>query len=244
MSLDHEAVQEMLAARALHALDDAERVEADAAIAAHLRGCDECREAAEGLEAVAADLALVAPPRRPPRLLEGRLRREIRVRGPRRRSVPDRWVAGVVASVLVAAVAGLAIWNAHLTDRVTTAEQRSANTAELIATVSNPASRTVPLITAPAGGPRAQVSAAYIPGHRRLYLFGYLPEPSPGRVYEVWLARNGVYWDAGTFLPDERGLVFVRIVTDPRRFDTLLVTLEPAGGAPAPTGPAVVTAQL
>ena len=86
-----------------------------------------------------------------------------------------------------------------------------------------------------------QVSAAFVPGRGQLYLVGSLPDPSKGRVYQVWLVGNGAFHDAGTFLPDA-GLVLLRISADPSGYDGVLITEEPASGSHSPSSRHVVTA--
>lgn len=237
---DHESVQEILAGHALHALSPSEEAGADALIAGHLPECHDCRTALAELEFVAGDLALHAAPRRPPRTLEARLRREVR----RPRTSP-RWLQPAVASVLVLAVAGLALWNVHLSNRMSAAEQRQANTAELISNIADPNSHVVPMAVVRSDlALGARVWAAYVPGRARLYLYGFLPTPPAGEVYQVWLDRGGVYRSAGTFVPDDQGLVILRIPADPTAYDHVLITEEPTAGSPAPSARQVLVAQL
>ena len=68
----------------------------------------------------------------------------------------------------VVVVAGMALWNAHLTTRIGDAEQRQATSAEVLSAVSHPASKVLPLPlqsihSAPTEAP-AQLAAAVIPG--------------------------------------------------------------------------------
>ncbi|HEY1330453.1 MAG TPA: anti-sigma factor [Actinomycetota bacterium] len=241
MSDEHERVQETLAGMALHALDADEMAEARALLAAHLPTCAECSRARDEFSSLVAELALAAPPRRPPRTLGTRLRREVRHEG-RRLRVPL-----VAAAVAVAVVAGLGAWNAHLSSRVSRAEQRQAatqaDTVELINAVSHPESRVVPM-TADGTRPGAQVAATYVPGRALLYVFGSLPPPPRGHVYQVWVGRSGVFSSAGTFVPADAGTVLVRLSIDPSTYDTVLVTEEPAHGSSAPSQSQVATASL
>src|SRR5439155_23785314 len=114
---EHDRVQEALAAWSLRALDLAELERAEALIAAHLPTCPACRAAAQDFEDVAAELALGAPAREPPRRLTSRIRRQLRPPGTRAR-VPT----AIVAASVVALV-GLSAWTLHLTGRVSRAER-------------------------------------------------------------------------------------------------------------------------
>jgi len=232
VSDDHQAIQELLAARALHSLDDAERSRAEGLLASHLPTCAECRALLDGFEATAGDLGLAPGARSAPFRLGLRLRRHLN---------PDRmpaWSRLAVAACAAAVVAGLGLWNAHLTTRVRAAERRQADTADLLAAVSHPQSHVVTL-EAESGALATTLAASYVPGRPTLYLFGSLPEPAEGRVYKIWLLRGGIAYAAGVFRPDA-GFVLLRLGVDPRRFDELLITEESRPEAARPTGRHVV----
>jgi predicted anti-sigma-YlaC factor YlaD len=240
---DHEAVQELLSGYVLHALDEADQSRADELLARHVPHCAECLATLEGFSSVAGDLALLAPPRQPPRTLEARLRRELRgVRG-------SRWAAVVAAGVAVTVVAGLVTWNAHLTGRVSAAEDRQLRTTEVLTAVSHPQSQVVPLlgerpvVTDTIDGAAVQLAAAFIPGRSALYLFGSMPVPHAHHLYQVWLHQNGRFASVGTFVPED-GVVLVRIEADPTGYDGLLITEEPTPGSRQPSDRHVGTAAL
>ena len=240
MSSEHEQIQEALAAQALHAVDPAEASRLEKMVEGHLPTCPECREVLDRFQATAGDLALAASFRRPPRLLKTRLRRAVRSR----RTGRLRWLPVAAAGVLVAVVAGLGAWNAHLTSRVTQAEQRRARTTEVLATVSHPQSHVVTLSANTASSQTAvKLAAAYVPGRPALYLFGSMPEPTEGRVYQVWLVRGARFDSAGTFTP-ERGTVLLRIDADPNGYESVLITVEPGRGSDRPSAQRVVQASL
>lgn len=240
---DHRLLQETIGLYALHALDHTEASEAETLLALHLPTCPECRSTLEGFRAVAGELALAAPSRRPPRTQGARLGREIRARG-------RRWLLPTVAAAVVLAVVGLAVWNAHLARRVRDAETRQARTTELIVTMSRPESRVVPLSTDPGSATpvatrsSAQLSAAFAPGRGAVYLFGSLPAPRRHRVYQVWVIKGSQFASAGTFVPEEHGSVLIKIETEPSRIDGLLVTEEPDTGSAEPSGERVGTASF
>jgi hypothetical protein len=241
MTTEHERALEVLAGAALHALDERQLAEDQALLSTHLPLCLECRRAQTGFEQLIGELALAAAPRRPPRMLRSRLRREQKKRGGSRRAPV------AAAAVAVALIAGMATWNAHLTSRVSRAEHRQAasleNAAELIYTVSHPKSKVVPL-SEPPGLQQAQIAAAYVPGGKIIYLFGSMASPHAHHVYEVWLGSRGKFSSGGTFVPQERGLVFVRISADGSGYDTVLVTEEPGEGSDTPSDAKVMTASL
>lgn len=237
MDEDHEAIQEVLAARALRALDEADQARAEALLASHLPVCARCRDALQGFEAVAADLALAPSPRTPPDLLGHRLRREIGSRG------RGRWLPRVAAATAVAALVVVGLWNVHLTGRVSDAEDREANTSGVLATLSHPRSRVVPLAAERVDRAVGRLAVAYVPGEPSLYLFGSLPEPGSDRIYQVWLAQGNRFESKAMFVP-HRGVVVLRILVDPRGYDRVLITEEPSAGSRRPSSRHVVTASF
>lgn len=234
----HEAAHETLAAHALRALGPEEAAEAEALIAQHLPYCAECREALEGFQAIAGDLALATASGQPPRTLAGQLRREMT----RADGRPHRWTRPLLVASAAAALVAVLGWNLHLTGRVSDAELRQVRTTEVLATVSHPLSHVVPLSweRAPGG---SSLAAAFVPGRPLMYLFGSVNAPAENRVYQVWLARDNEFVGAGTFVP-ERGLVLVRIHRDPTGYDGMLITEEPQAGSANPSSRRLGTASF
>ena len=238
MSDEHEIIQELLSGYALHALDDDELRLAERFLGSHVPGCQECRDALEGFERVAGELALASDRRQAPRLLLPRLGRELRSRA------RVRWPLGVAAGVAVLLVGGLAGLSANLTTRVGRANLRQASEVDFLTTVSDPQSQVIPLgpdesdTTPPGATPpaeQAHLAAAYLPGSSTVFIFGSAPRPRPDKVYEVWVVHQGQFSSAGTFVPD-RGGVLVRIKADPSKVDGFLVTEEPRSGSRTPSG--------
>ena len=234
---DHERIQELLAGHILHALDEEEARQAEAFLATHVPTCPQCLAAFEQLSAVAGELALAAGSRRPPHLLGLRLRRETAAR----RAVA--WVGRGAAAAALVALAGVLTWNLLLTGRVRHAEARQARAAEVLTTVVHPASKVVPMAAESRALDEGQLSAAYIPGRPLLYIFGSLPNPSQGRVYQVWLVRKGHFRSAGVFVP-ESDSVWLKIPVDPTGYDGVLITEEAGSGSEAPSAERVLTASF
>ncbi len=235
--LDHDRIQELLAAHALHALDGPELEQAEDLLTSHVPGCVACRRTTDAFQAVAGDLALAVEPRSPPRRLAARLSRSTA------EGRSHRWVtAGVAAAIVV--LVGLGGWTAHLTSRVSSAERRQANATKVLSTVAHPQSQVVPL-SSETSADRApvQLTAAFVPGRTRLYLFGSVGPPLPDHTYQVWLFRNGVFRSAATFVPDGE-LVLLELAVDPLGYDGLLITEEPGRGSERPSARRVGTASL
>jgi hypothetical protein len=69
-----------------------------------------------------------------------------------------------------------------------------------------------------------------------------LPQPAPGKTYQVWLVTDDAKISAGTFSPDTRGHAMMRAnyALDRNALRAVAVTEEPMGGMPSPTGPMVI----
>ena len=65
-----------------------------------------------------------------------------------------------------------------------------------------------------------------------------LPPAPEGRVYQVWVVTSAAPISAGLLTPDASGAGSAFFETDPDIAPpvAVAVTLEPAGGVPAPTG--------
>ena len=65
-----------------------------------------------------------------------------------------------------------------------------------------------------------------------------LPALPAGRTYQLWFVGGPAPSSAGIFAPDTAGAANVLLAVDPNvpRPNALAVTIEPAGGLPAPTG--------
>ena len=70
-----------------------------------------------------------------------------------------------------------------------------------------------------------------------------MPQPPPGSIYQIWLLTTAAPISLGTVAPDASGRI--TLATDsppvpPRPIAGVRVTLEPASGVPAPSGPIVL----
>jgi len=70
-----------------------------------------------------------------------------------------------------------------------------------------------------------------------------LPPAPPGKTYVLWAIAGGTPRAVGLFAVDASGRGGHRVAADTARdaVQGFVVTLEPEGGAPAPTGPIVLT---
>lgn len=213
--------------------------------AAHLRTCHACRHEVEHLQIVVDTLPIAAPQLAPPPELKDRIMRVVdaeaellRAAGPEADRVPKpkhasrraRWgsglflrpvVAGALASVFLAlgVVAGL-----------------------LASNDSEPATRSV-LASVSAPGATATVS---LTSNRAALHVKRLPAPPPGKSYQVWLKRGDVITPTHTIFNVRKsdGAAVVAIEESVEGADQILVTDEPDGGSPSPTGDQLISANL
>lgn len=93
----------------------------------------------------------------------------------------------------------------------------------------------------PAAGAEAR---AFVSRSRAAIVFTArnLPALPIGRTYQLWAVAGGQAISAGLFEPDAqgRGQIVADVPTLLVRPDALAVSIEPAGGVPAPTGPKVL----
>lgn len=225
MTLDHTSVDELLAARALDGLDpeEAERLERE--MAAH-GDCETCRQLEREHRETAAMLALALEPRPidegvVDRILENSGRgapTQMAARGgdPRLR----RWQAAFGVAAVVAAALAFILASGPGTSVV-------------------PGQRFVPF-----DGAQGELAIAYAPGERGLVLWGTdLPDPGPGRVYELWLFEDGTPSRAACLSPKD-GAVGAYLDADLTRTEMLAVTVEAPSCPDAPTTEPVYTASL
>ncbi|HXH82501.1 MAG TPA: anti-sigma factor, partial [Candidatus Tectomicrobia bacterium] len=110
------------------------------------------------------------------------------------------------------------------------------------ALLSEPATRVIALHGT---GPAPAASGRLVwHAERGGYLFvSDLPAPSPGRTYQLWVIDDAPR-SAGVFEVDPGGHARHPVAPSPDRpVRVFAVTLEPAGGVPAPTGPIVLASR-
>jgi anti-sigma-K factor RskA len=224
--MEDEMLHEQLAAYALDALDDDERVEFEH----HLAACERCRADLPGLRNAASALAEDVDPVAPPPELRQRVLDEARADRPnvvplktRRAAQPLVWVAGVAAAAAVA----LAVWGG-LEHRSLDRERSARRAAERALAVLGDRQATLAALNGGDG------TLAVASDGRGVLTVAGLPTAPSGKTYEAWVIPNGAAPKrAGLF----RGGRTTTVVLGPRvpRGGVVAVTLEPSGGVDAPT---------
>lgn len=228
MSEDHARIQELLAGYALLSLDDADAAEASRLLADHVPTCPECRRTIEAFHELSGDLALAAPPVRPPDLLLGRIHRAME--DPPRRGRPSRSVAYVAAAASVIALVAMSGVSMTMAGRLDRAEDKAGTALDAVISSAD----AVPLVGQGASAGSSTFVELTDPDVRTLYLATKeCPQPTPGMIYHLWLGHDGDYDAYGQFLPDGEGHVMLRIEVDVARYDEILVTEELEGTRPS-----------
>jgi anti-sigma-K factor RskA len=240
--MTHEPFDTQAAAYALGALDGEERTEFERHLAT---GCALCqaslRESGEALAALAAQL----PPAVPPAGVRDALLRRI---APVRRQWFGWATAAAAAAVVGALATGLILTSryearvAQLASEVAGLQAERAQAQAVLDLLRDPATRLVVLQGAePSPGALARVIWHETAGG--WIMVAKLPPAQPGKTYELWTFSGGQPSPAGVFDVDAAGAATVRIKATGAPVEGFAVTLEPAGGVPAPTGPIVLAAR-
>jgi anti-sigma-K factor RskA len=259
MSAMHDE-QALAAPYVLGALDPDER----RAFEAHVTTCAVCSEEVRSLSRVADALAASVPERTPRPELRSRVL--MAVTGvPRDTSVAvrERPVHGMLqwlplaAAIILAAGLGAYAWQLHgrlaiLESRLDDAERRAlaaegtmvnlrrvADEAQtVVAVLAAPDLVRIDLASQPPAPPASTARALWSRNRGMVFTTTNLPLPPPGRVYQVWVVTAQAPVSAGLLTPDPSGraTVFFNTPADIPPPLAVAVTLEPAGGVPAPTG--------
>ncbi|MER6995914.1 anti-sigma factor [Streptomyces sp. NPDC000410] len=228
-------------AYALHALGERER----ARFERHLEACPACAQEVRELGATAVRLGLAATETPPPAMKAHVLARVATVRQepPRIGAPPARRVRpGARRSLLRFALAacltasaglgGIALWQLRAADEARdTARQAQRRTEELAQVLTAPDVRTSSAALGD-GGASGTVAVSR-ERDRAVFLASGLPEPGVGKVYQLWFADGGTMRPAG--LLDPSGGAALLMDGPVGRATGMGVTVEPAGGSPAPT---------
>ena len=239
MTQEHTAFQDNLAAYALGALDPEET----AALEAHLQTCESCRDELADYRQVSSALPASLPPRQPPARLRRALQKEIAGQASRERK-GFNWSSTrlVFAGLMVALVA----LNAFTVYQLYTIKQEQAEMDAQRASEQTAISMLAYPSTQTLAFAENGVSGSLLVDKQRnlVAVFAWNLAPLPaGKAYQMWLIDPKGDRTSGGFLVPEANYPFVMaVVRSPQplsNFTGFGVTLEPAGGSVAPTGPRI-----
>lgn len=227
-------IRDLIPGYALGCLDS---TDADA-VRAHLASCEDCRRELASFARVVDGLAAAVPAVDPPPALEKRLREALGrpaavTRGRFAAAIARRpWLS--VAAVLL--VFFLGAGNVLQWTGILPARGPRGNG---------------PLLTIPLEGVGAGHGAfgtVVLDRNDRDGVMAVtgMPALQPGQQYQLWLVRGSERRSAGVFSVDGEGYgtLVMTVPADFRDFRALGVSVEPAGGSAAPTGPRVMGGAL
>lgn len=257
-------VETLAALYAVGALDDDERAEFEARLAA---GDPACIEALRAHEDTLARLAMEDPPVIPPAHVKAQLLERIAASAATPRRAPARVPSGWWRGAAIAVAAGIAgAWLAggyvaaryeirlgqmarettalhgQLRRAETTLAQQVALYRGAVDLLRDPATRVVEL----RGQGAAAAAAGRVIFHEKSggHVFvANLPPAPAGKAYEVWTISGPTPQAAGVFQTTSDGRGHHAIAPDTGPVKVFAITLEPAGGVPAPTGPMVLASK-
>jgi hypothetical protein len=250
-------LSQLLPAYALDQLSPAER----RLVEEHVSGCDDCRTALADYLA-AADSWLYAPAQlQTPVPLKAELLRRIRSVDTAERSVPGfrAWLArlfsspgrraiGLAVAMLILLIVTNVYWLSTL--RQLEAQQTllagQAAGQQIALNLLTSGGRSIALKgdpAAPAAVGALIVAADQVDG---VLLVNALPTLPVDKTYQLWLIHDGQRDSAGLFKVDAtgQGTLVVHASRPLLNYDAVGVTIEPAGGSPAPTSPRIIGGPL
>ena len=243
--MSHDELDTLAALYAVGALDGDDLPRFQAHLAA---GCERCATVLRNSGDVLARAALggaQAPGVPPPHVKAELLRRIDQERGPARPSVRSGWLRWAVVTA-VAVVAGAGLTGMYVATRYEArigqmVRETITQRERLYELLRDPATRAIDL----GGLGPAQASGRVVWNQTKgglLFVSGLPPAPA-GKAYELWAIAGGAPRAAGLFQVDAGGRATHHVDATGGAVDVFAVTLEPAGGVPAPTGPMVLASK-
>jgi anti-sigma-K factor RskA len=264
--MTHDELRDLSGGYALGILSEAER----RAFEAHLSSCPACEEDVRGFVSVRSGLAHAVPQVEPPAALRDRVIRaatggeDRAVQAPTPRS-PRRVLAFLSAAAALVAVA-LGLYAVSLQQRIRVLEQelraasaRAADTQQQLVRYQVAADRSSQIreilaasdlrridLAGQKAAPGASGRAFWSPARGLVVAFENLPATPADRVYQLWVIPPGGAPISAALLelqPDGRAIALGAPGTA-SRVGVVAVTLEVAGGVPAPKGDMIVAGSL
>jgi len=233
--MNHDRIEELLAARVLGGLDDADAAALEVEMASH-GDCEECRQIERELTETAGRMAFALDPV----AVDPGMADRILATGTSRGAGPTETADAVTRRregrgwrTVVAVAAAMAL------------------VAVVAATALRPGGRTTDVTARPAQtivrfqGDAGNLAMAYTPGAPGAIFWGSdLPDPGADHVYEIWMIQGDTPVSGGCVTPNADGSLAVAVDADLGTTSEMAVTVEPASCPGAPSGVPVLTAPL
>ena len=232
----HEELKANAAGYVLGSLDPEER----RAFESHLAGCAECAQEVALLRPVVGALATAVPQVTPRAELRDRIVGGVggSSEAKSRRSVSATSVGGwlPLAATIIIAV-GAAIYAARLQRQMFELQARFDQAQATTAVLAAPDLARIDL-EGQMVAPDARARALWSRSRGLVFTAANLPPAPAGKAYQVWVVTAQAPISAGLLTPDPSGVGTQYYMTpvDIAPPVAVAVTLEPAGGVPAPTG--------
>lgn len=233
---NHERIEELVALRALGALEAADHAALEAALAEHGPECADCRRLTAEYEETAARLAfsldpvplrrgmadeILAAPREP----VGHPSERASVRAIERPRSLRRWQR------VLAAAAALVLFGGGWVLGSLTSGGPSEEAEGLVRALSEGAS------VVRFEGARGDLAIAYRPGRSGVYVLGAnLPTPPEGRAYELWMIQGEEVLPGPCLRPEADGRLLAFVDAELGTTDAMAVTVEPDACPAVSTG--------
>jgi anti-sigma-K factor RskA len=235
-------IHSLVGAYVLDAVDDIER----AAFERHVAGCETCALEVAELRAATARLADGAWAVPPPRMREQVLARAAATRqlppGADRRGRPATSPAVARWRRLAAAAAVVGVLGAGAAATTYTVQEQRLRTEQAAAAAAQErAARIQAVLAAPdvtvregemTGGGRVRVVVSDS-ADAGVVVLADAPPPGPDRAYQLWVLEGPTPISVGLLPPGQGGAT--ELIEGVRGRDAFAVSLEPAGGSPAPS---------
>jgi anti-sigma-K factor RskA len=238
--MSHEELRDLLPFAALDTLESGEARE----LAVHLASCPSCTAELAALREAVGWMGVAVAPITPPATLRARIlksARSSRKPAPTKRALS--WTLGAVGGLAAAAaLVALTMYSLGLAARVRAMESQLAAERETARFLASPDTATI-MLAGTEQAPKARLKLAYDRRTGRALLFGYDVPPAPqGKGYQLWFIAGGKALPGRVFEPDAtgRGRWSEEVPPEGRGASVFAVTLEPAGGVTAPTGPMIL----
>jgi anti-sigma-K factor RskA len=234
MSAPHDELKANAAGYVLGILDAAERREFEA----HLAVCDECAAEVASLRPAIGVLATAVPQVTPRAEVRARVLGQVTpTQGESRGFTRQRGIGWLPLAAAVAVAAGAAIYAVQVHRQVADLQGQLAQAQSATSVLAAPDLARIDL-QGQIVAPDARARALWSRTRGLVFSAANLPALPAGKVYQVWVVTAQAPVSAGLLVPDVSGggTAYYMTPQDIGAPVAVAVTLEPAGGVPAPTG--------
>ncbi len=229
MSSEDTEIHDLVAAYALDAVDDDERM----AFERHLETCERCRNELGGLRDTAASLAYAADPVAPPPELRERILDTAREERPnvvplKPRRSRTTWALGAATAIAAGIAIALGVWNISLSNSLDDEKAARKATEEALVVVGDAAAARHGL-----SGASGQLVVAG--SGKAALVICHLPKAPAGKTYQAWVLTDSNNPTSAGLFESDSGCLAVPLDANVPADTGVAVTVEPDGGSLKPT---------